>query len=578
MPLIFNTGRGRPHCHVRKCTLLFPRGDANSSTSIRHRVENTDNCPRFKMLTRWLTFAAFLAGAANQQRAAIGQGGVSVAPTCKVKGHPEEELTLHCGDGKNAGVVRYWHTPFGELQTPGFYSELDPVFLQHDRSLVITNSSGLHSGLYYCLLQHTRGTTLWPYELLIQEHDEHEQSSGCAIIRFRRDLVPERGKQASPSDEEFAGAVAASVLLTFVLGFSAGAVSRTHVLRCLGAITMRLRSLRQPTDTVARGSEVTMTTMPPMYQASEVGHAWDDNSVNSASMDTTMSSTASSPPAKPQRSFKHKRQEQQETAAYLEGCDTMKEEEQSVEEGRAAGSVEENKAPEMGVDEAKKVKRELRCSSLLEEDAGDQSKMEEDKCSEDGEEKEEGESREEKRECEQESKSKEDGEERREHEEEAGGNEEKEGDEQGDKEDRWREGKDGEKERDEDICGDSELSTETETETGSETQEDTEKQGITERREAAEAALSPPTRRCRVIRLYQYDEDGRRYAHLPDSTHDDLVPSPRQRSVSLSRLHTIMASALAGPLDLRGTGTEAGTGAGTGKEEKEERPHFHMDI
>lgn len=77
---------------------------SQSFTALNHK--NTSDsyflC-RSKMLTRWLTFTAFLAGSANPARAAIGQGTLTVAPTCRVKGHPEVELVLNCGDGKNAG-------------------------------------------------------------------------------------------------------------------------------------------------------------------------------------------------------------------------------------------------------------------------------------------------------------------------------------------------------------------------------------------------------------------------------------------------------------------------------------------
>lgn len=142
-------------------------------------------------------------------------------------------LLLSC-----AGVVQYWHTPFGDLHTPGSHSKLDPVVMHHDGSLLVPNTSALHSGLYYCLLQHTEGTTLWPYELHVghdgqnlQELGEYERSSHCAAFRFRRDTGSEAAKQAGVSAELFAGAVAASVLLTFVLGFSIGALSRTRVFR-----------------------------------------------------------------------------------------------------------------------------------------------------------------------------------------------------------------------------------------------------------------------------------------------------------------------------------------------------------
>lgn len=107
--------------------------------------------------------------------------------------------------------------------------------MHHDESLVIPITSSVHSGLYYCLLQHTEGITLWSYELHVshetQEHSKYEQASSCEALRLRRDVGSDTERQTAVSDGKFAGAVAASVLLTFVLGFSAGALSRTHVLR-----------------------------------------------------------------------------------------------------------------------------------------------------------------------------------------------------------------------------------------------------------------------------------------------------------------------------------------------------------
>lgn len=109
--------------------------------------------------------------------------------------------------------------------------------MHHDGSLVLHNTSTLHSGLYYCLLQHTDGTTLWPYQLQVshdnKEYSKYEQHSSCGAFRFRRDVGSDAERQDVVSDGQFAGAVAASVLLTFVFGFSAGALSRTHVLRCI---------------------------------------------------------------------------------------------------------------------------------------------------------------------------------------------------------------------------------------------------------------------------------------------------------------------------------------------------------
>lgn len=106
--------------------------------------------------------------------------------------------------------------------------------MRDDGSLVVPNTSVLHGGLYYCLLQHTEGRTLWPYELHVSDNDQQNQEhSSRDAFRFRRDVGSEEERRAGVSDGEFAGAVAASVLLTFVLGFSTGALSRTHVLRCV---------------------------------------------------------------------------------------------------------------------------------------------------------------------------------------------------------------------------------------------------------------------------------------------------------------------------------------------------------
>ncbi|XP_042270631.1 trichohyalin isoform X2 [Thunnus maccoyii] len=544
------------------------------------------------MLTRWLTFTAFLAGSANPERAALGQGSVTVTPTCRIKGHPEVELTLNCGDGKKAGVVEYWHTPFGDFHTPSFHNKLDPVFMHHDGSLVIPNTSRLHGGFYYCLQQHTEGTTLWPYELHVgpddqknQEHGGYEEGSSCDALRFRRDVGSEEEEQGGVSDEQFAAAVAASVLLTFVLGFSAGALSRTHVLRCLGTVAKRLQSPRRQqcqTDMSDHGDDVTMTTLPSMYdnQAFQLEPVRDDDSAHRVTTETMISSVTSSPPAKPQRSFRHKREEERETTAYLEGGDHMKEEEKRLE-------VEEEEEKNKGCDG--EAEEEEGGFYLLEEDRGSETETDEDKCSDDGEEKDgRKENREEKKEWrreeeveeagEQVNRSNENEEERRSSEEEAAtGNKEKRRDEKM-REEGWRGeeeegGDDGEKKRSEE---DEETDISRDDEAGRKNQEDTMKNGIKGGGGGGEpsSSLPRPGRRSRVIRLYQYNEDGQRYCHLPDPAPSDTGPAPRlkQRTLSLTRLNAIMAAASAGPLDASQNKRE------TEGEEREERPHFHMEI
>ncbi|XP_039644453.1 uncharacterized protein LOC120551249 [Perca fluviatilis] len=309
-----------------------------------------------KMLTRWLTFTAFLAASANPERAGIGRAAAAVAPTRGVKGRPGEELTLNCGDGTDAGEVQYWHTPFGDVQPSGFHSELDPVFMHPDGSLALPNSSVLHSGLYYCLLQHAEGATLWPYQLHVGPEDlERPEYRQGDAFRFGRDVGSVEERQAADvSEGQFAAAVAASVLLTFVLGFSAGALARTHVLRCLGAVATRLRSPRKrcQTDKRDHGSTgVTVTTLSATHGADQAFE---------------MATTTTPPPNKPQRSFRQKRQE--ETTADLEGCDHGKDGEKEKTEEGGRGLTEMNKGCEVEEEEG----REFRGFDLSGVDGGSQ--------------------------------------------------------------------------------------------------------------------------------------------------------------------------------------------------------------
>lgn len=241
-----------------------------------------------------------------------------------------------------------------------------------------------------------------------------------------------------------------------------------------------------------------MTTLPPTNEnpASENDQVVHNNSAPNLS-----------PPAKPQRSFRHKREEDEppETTAYLEGCDYKEEEE---EDGRCTEN--RNKGSDKELEEGEKESRFGRLY-LIGEDGESQSETDEYEEDKHG-----SESREVKRSMVQE-------------EEEAAAA-------------AAGEEKDGETE----ISRDSEKSTfESEDEaTGGKNKEVTD-----------QGALPPspprPARRSRVIRLYQYDEDGQRYGHLPDPGPDPPLPAPRfkQRSVSLTRLSAIMAAASTGPLD-----------------------------
>lgn len=257
-------------------------------------------------------------------------------------------------------------------------------------------------------------------------------------------------------------------------------------------------------------------------------------------VDTTFS-TALSPPAKPQRSFRIK--EEQGTTAYLEGCDYMQEEQRIMEEVGGKTKVCERETEEEDVE------------FYLSEDRGGQSETDEDKCSEQGEEKERRKSTEETKEERQEVEKK-GGEEnmrnneqkgKRTSEEEVNSNKDKGRDDKMEEEKEWKEKKHGESKSGEeneemDICS----------KTGTK-EHAMMKNGIIE----GETVLSPPHlgRRSRVIRLYQYDDEGQRYCHLPEPSPDEPGPAPRlkHRSISLTRLNAIMAIASATPLDTRET-------------------------
>ncbi|KAI4899377.1 hypothetical protein NFI96_030259 [Prochilodus magdalenae] len=60
-----------------------------------------------------------------------------------------------------------------------------------------------------------------------------------------------------------------------------------------------------------------------------------------------------------------------------------------------------------------------------------------------------------------------------------------------------------------------------------------------------EGTQIPPKRRSRVIKLYNYDEEGKKYGHVtePEEVVEEREPGPRHRVMSLTRLNTIMSQA-----------------------------------
>lgn len=282
-----------------------------------------------------------------------------------------------------------------------------------------------------------------------------------------------------------------------------------------------------------------MTTLTPRY---------NNQSIEMEPVDKIFSK-ALSPPAKPQRSLRIKQEEEQGTTTYLEGCDYMQEEQRIMEEVGGKDPEKINKVCERETEEED-------VEFYLTEDRGGQRETDEDICSEQGEEKERRKSTEETKEerqeveekCEQENmRNNEQKGERASEEEGVNSNKDKGRDNKMEKEKEWKGKKQGESQSREenkemDIC--SKIGTK---------EHAMVRNGINE----GETVLSPPhLGRCsRVIRLYQYDDEGQRYCHLPEPSPDEPGPAPRvkHRSISLTRLNAIMAITSATPLDARET-------------------------
>lgn len=81
-----------------------------------------------------------------------------------------------------------------------------------------------------------------------------------------------------------------------------------------------------------------------------------------------------------------------------------------------------------------------------------------------------------------------------------------------------------------------------------------------------------PSKR-RVIKVYNYDEEGNKYGHVRDPE-DEGAPAMKQRTLSLTRLNAIMASATAPAFSKEPSpgGTAEQTDPGDGK------PIFHLSI
>lgn len=310
-----------------------------------------------------------------------------------------------------------------------------------------------------------------------------------------------------------------------------------------------------------------MTTLSPVV---------NNHAVDIEQAETMTSLTASLPPAKPQRSFREKRQDEREITIDLEGCEGPTKEggEEEEEEKRRRSSVKTSVQEFNGETKVKDKEEDGEGRTHLAEDNKGRKLW----CEEEREEEEEGGGLEGlSKGCDKEAEfysvdgydettTKKEREEPVKKE----GKEKKKAftvkkEENGDQEDRSKEEEAVRSKWEED--GTDGIRDEEDRRREHDGKKDSEEEESPATEQPPCPAAPRPARPSRVIRLYQYDDEGQRYSHVPQPPADEPGPAPRlqQRSISLTRLSAIMAAASAGPLDTRDT-------------ERGESSHFQMEI
>lgn len=361
--------------------------------------------------------------------------------------------------------------------------------------------------------------------------------------------------------------------------------SKIFPFRCLEAVIARLRSPRaQQNDVPDYASEVSMTTISSVF---------DSHVVEIEQAEAMTSSPAPVPPDKPQRSFREKRPDDREIVDHLKGCEGQtaggeegeesmevmnqdfkketEEEEEKRERSSEKMSVQESNGDTKEVKDKEEGGEGGRCleekNHVSKEETGDDEERGLHKRKEwCGEEREGGDLEELNKFSDGETeltpipKTNEEMDEQVRNEGKEKKNafiEEKEGN--SDQENRSREGESGRRNCEENKGTDGISEEEERWREEREYDGETDSEGEEESPVTEEPPCPPaprPGRPSRVIRLYEYDEEGQLYSHVPQPGPEEPGPAPRlqQRSISLTRLSTIMAAASAGPLDPRDTG------------------------
>ncbi|XP_041089255.1 uncharacterized protein LOC121302948 [Polyodon spathula] len=141
-------------------------------------------------------------------------------------------LKLTCETKNKKGQLLYWQTPFRQHTTTSIYSSEDLTFVLSDGSLNIVRFSAHLSGIYYCVFGYAEEKLITLYKVSLMDHGILERG------RLREKREYEQYVELV-SEEHFASAIAASVIITFLGAFILGAISRSFFNECCRKIKPR---------------------------------------------------------------------------------------------------------------------------------------------------------------------------------------------------------------------------------------------------------------------------------------------------------------------------------------------------
>ncbi|XP_058884507.1 uncharacterized protein LOC131696765 [Acipenser ruthenus] len=141
-------------------------------------------------------------------------------------------LKLACETKNKKGHVLYWQTPLRKHKTTTIYSSEDHTFVLSDGSLKIVRLSAHLSGIYYCVFGYEEGQMITLYKVNLMDHGILERG------RLREKREYEQYVELV-SEEHFASAIAASVIVTFLGAVILGAISSPFFIECCRKIKHR---------------------------------------------------------------------------------------------------------------------------------------------------------------------------------------------------------------------------------------------------------------------------------------------------------------------------------------------------